>query len=350
MPTLGEIAKALGGRLDGPADHPVRAMAALDDAGPEDLVFAKDDRNLHRLRTSRAGAVLCREGDDVGGRPAIRVENPRLAAAKAVAILRPVPPVAPGIHPTAVVLEGGTVGEGSAIAPYVVVGRGARVGRRVSLGAHVVVGDGCRVGDDTRIDAHVVLYPGVTVGKRCAIHSGVVIGGAGFGVEMGPDGPVEFPQNGTVILGDEVRIGANCTIDRATFGATRLGDGTKLDNLIQVSHNVVIGKGVVICALSGIGGGAKFGDRAVMGPQGAMSPEAVLGPGTILGARGALASHTVLDAPGRVFMDGPAMPLEDYRRWTVFRFQTGRALRERRERRGRKGRQRGSQPRSKKET
>jgi UDP-3-O-[3-hydroxymyristoyl] glucosamine N-acyltransferase len=213
------------------------------------------------------------------------------------------------------------------VGPYVVVAEGARVGARVVLGSHVSVGEGASVGDDTRLEARVVLYPGVRVGARCELHAGVVVGAPGFGVEMGREGPVVFPQHGTVEIGDEVRIGANSTVDRATFGATRIGDGTKIDNLVQVSHNVTIGRGVLICALAGIGGGARIEDRAIVGPQGALAPEATLCAGTILGARGALASHQRLDAPGRVYMEGPPMPLEDFRRFVVFRRRVGRKSR-----------------------
>jgi UDP-3-O-[3-hydroxymyristoyl] glucosamine N-acyltransferase len=310
--------------LDGPADLALEDVAPLEEAGPAHLAFAKDERNLAKVRGSRAGAVLCREEDDVGGRPAVRVPNPRLAAALAIRAFRPLPPVVPGIHPTAVIGERARLGPGCAVGAYAVVGPGARLGARVALGPHAVVGEGCSVGDDSRLDAHVVLYPGVAVGRRCAIHSGVVIGAAGFGVEMGPDGPVEVPQTGTVTLGDDVRVGANTTIDRATFGATVVGDGTKIDNLVQVSHNVTIAPGVIVCALAGIGGGARFEERSVLGPQGALSPGAVLGRHTILGARGALVSYERLDGPGRVFMGVPAIPLEDWKRWCVFRRRTGR--------------------------
>jgi UDP-3-O-[3-hydroxymyristoyl] glucosamine N-acyltransferase len=152
-----------------------------------------------------------------------------------------------------------------------------------------------------------------------------VLGAAGFGVEMGPEGPVVFPQNGTVVVGDDVRIGANSTVDRATFGATRVGSETKIDNLVQVSHNVTIGRGVLICALAGVGGGARFGDRSILGPQGALAPEADLGPATILGPRAALIEHQRLHAPGEAFMDGPPMPVQDWLRWSSFRIRTGKA-------------------------
>jgi UDP-3-O-[3-hydroxymyristoyl] glucosamine N-acyltransferase len=322
--TLGAVARALGARLDGPADLALAGIAPVESAGPAELTFVKDAQRLQRLRDSRAAAVICREEDDVRGRPALRVENPRLAAARAVALFRPAVPVVPGVHPRAWVAPGAVVPASCEVGPFAVVEAGAVLGERVALGAHAVVGARCRVGDDTRLDPGVVLYPGVTVGARCVLHAGVVIGAAGFGYEATREGPVEFPQHGTVVLGDDVRVGANSTIDRATFRATVIGDGVKIDNLVQISHNVTIGPGVLLCALAGIGGGARLGRHSAVGPQGAMAPEAVLGERTVLGARGAIASHQRLEAPGRVFMGDTPMPIEDWKRWQIVRLRVGR--------------------------
>jgi UDP-3-O-[3-hydroxymyristoyl] glucosamine N-acyltransferase len=319
VPTLAEIARWTDGRLDGPDELRVEAVRPLDLAGPGDLTFVKDDRHLSRLAASRAGAVLCRVGDDVGGRPAVRVANPRLAAAVVIGRLESAPPAPAGRHPTAVVASDAEVPPSCHLGPFAVVEAGAQLGEHVVVEAHAVVGAGCRVGDRTHLHPGVVLYAGVTVGRRCTIHAGAVIGSAGFGYEMGPDGPMAFPQRGSVVLGDDVRIGANTTIDRATFEATRLGDGVKIDNLVQVGHNVTIGDGAVICALAGIGGGASLERRSILGPQGALAPDATLGEGTILGARGALQSHGHLHDPGRVYMGTPPIPVEDWRRWVVLR-------------------------------
>lgn len=319
MPTLDEIAALVGGRVDGPADLEVTDLQSLADAGPTDLVFVKDERHLAQLSDSGAAAVLCRASDDVGERPAIRVANPRLAAATVARFLHPEPVPPPGVHPSACVDESAVVPASCSVGAGAVVGSESRLGEHVVLGAHAVVGNHCRIGAQTRLYAHVVLYDTVRVGNRCEIHAGVVIGSPGFGVEMGEDGPVAFPQCGTVVIGDDVRIGANTTIDRATFGKTELGDGVKIDNLVQVGHNVTIGDGVIICALSGIGGGARFEDRSVLGPQGALAPDATLGAGSILGARGGLQSHGRLDDPGRVYMGTPPIPVEDWRRWVVLR-------------------------------
>jgi len=328
MFTLSALARRLGGRADGPPDLPLDDLRPLDGAGASHLTFVKDARHLGRLASSAAGAVLCREGDDVGDRPAIRVANPRLAAAEALHLFHPRPTAVPGVHARAAVADGAVVPASCQIGPFAVVEEGARLGERVILGPHVVVGAGCRVGDDTHLRPGVVLYPGVRVGARCDLEAGAVIGSPGFGYEMGPDGPVGLEQRGTVVLGDEVRIGANTTIDRATFDATRLGDRVKIDNLVQVGHNVTVGDGVVICALAGIGGGAVFEDRSVLGPQGALAPDATLGEGTILGARGALQSHGRLHDPGQVYMGTPPIPVADWRRWVVLRRRLRRGKRD----------------------
>lgn len=319
MHTLAEVAAAVGGRLDGPADMQLESVAPVGAAGPHDLTFVKDERHREQLMASRAGAVLCGEGDDVGGRPAIRVPNPRLAAAKALHLFHPAPPILAGRHATASVHPEAMVPVSCQLGPFAVIEAGATLGEGVVVGPHVVVGAGARVGEDTQLFARVVLYPGVILGARCEIHAGVVIGSPGFGYEMGADGPVGFPQRGRVILGDDVRIGANSTIDRATFDATRLGNGVKVDNLVQIGHNVTIGDGVIICALAGIGGGATLEARSILGPQGALAPDATLGPGSILGARAALQSHGRVDDPGRVYMGTPPIPVEDWRRWVVLR-------------------------------
>ena len=336
MLTLETLAEKLDGVLDGPPTLRLVDLAPVDTAQAEHLTFVKDARHLEALASSAAGAVLCHPGDDVGDRPAIRVDNPRLAAAGALRLFHPRSTAIPGIHETASVSRSAFVPATAEVGPFAVIEVGARVGERAVIGAHVVVGADCRVGDDTHLYPRVVLYPGVTVGARCDLHAGVVVGSPGFGVEMGPDGPVELPQQGTVTLGDDVRVGANTTIDRATFDATTLGDGVKIDNLVQVGHNVTIGDGVIICALAGIGGGATLETRSILGPQGALAPDATLGKGTILGARGALQSHGRLDDPGRVYMGTPPIPLEDWRRWVVLR----RRLKRGKELRGRK------QPRS----
>ena len=323
MPTLQELASLVDGRLDGPADLTVRNLAPLDDAGPEDLVFVKDERHVAELSSRRVGAVICRTEDDVGDVPAIRVLNPRIAAARVAAVLHPQPTPPPGIHPGALVAEDAQVPASCTVGPFAVLESGVILGEGVVVDAHVVLGKSVHVGEGSRIYPRVVCYPGVKMGARCEIHAGAVLGSPGFGFEPGPDGPVSFPQRGTVVLGDEVRIGANTTVDRATFTETAIGNRVKIDNLVQVGHNVTVHDNVMICALVGMGGGSEVKQGAIIGPQAACAPDSILGRGTVLGARAALASHQKLEAPGQVYMDAPPMPLGEWKRWTVWRVKGG---------------------------
>ena len=248
MTTLEALCAQVEGTLDGPADIEIQDLRPIESAGSEHIVFVIDARNLGLLGDREVGAVLCRPDDDVGDRPAIRVANPRIAAAQILAWLHPVPRPAPGVHPTAIVADDVTVPDSAHLGPFVVVESGAVLSEGVVLGPHVVVGAGTRIGKDTRVEARVTFYPRVEIGERCEIQSGVVIGGPGFGVEPGPEGLVLFPQIGNVISGNDVGIGANTTIDCATFESTRIGNGTHIDNLTQIGHNVVIHDGVTICA------------------------------------------------------------------------------------------------------
>ena len=191
--TLVELARRLELALDGPGTLRIEGVAPVEHAGPGELTFVKDARALARLAASRAGAVLCRPRDDVGGRPALRGPNPRLAAARAVALFHPERPPAPGRHPSASIDPQAVVPASCQVGPFAVVEAAARLGERVLLGPHCVVGAGCEVGDDTRLDARVVLYAGVRVGRRCRLHAGVVVGAPGFGYEATAQGPVGIP-------------------------------------------------------------------------------------------------------------------------------------------------------------
>lgn len=322
MPTtLADLAQLVSGTTQGDPERVIRDLKPLDLAGPDDLVFVKDERAREALRSRDVAAVICRPGDDVGERPSIRVDNPRWAAATILEHLHPTPRAEPGVHASAVVAAGVCVPASVHVGALAVIEAGAVIGEEVEIGSGAVVGSGVVIGARCRIHPRVVLYPGVRLGSDCRVHAGAVIGAEGFGVEPGPGGPVRFPQRGTVILGSGVRVGANTTIDRATFAATRIGNDVHLDNLVQVGHNVTLADGVIVCALSGLAGGCQADAYAVMGPQAALAPGSRLGSGTVLGARAALASHQALDDPGGVYMDGPPMKLSDWKRFQIWRIQ-----------------------------
>jgi UDP-3-O-[3-hydroxymyristoyl] glucosamine N-acyltransferase len=264
--TLGEIVARLGGEAVGDAGTRISGVATLDSAGPGDIAFLANPRYRGRLATTRAGAVILGPGDrDAATIPRIVNENPYAYYARTVALFHPEEPAHPGIHPFAQVDGSATVDASSEIGAFVVIGKGARVGARARIGAHSVLGNGASVGEGTRLHPRVTVYEGCSIGARCIVHSGVVIGADGFGMARDSGRWVKIPQVGAVRVGDDVEIGANTTIDRGALDDTVIGDGVKLDNQIQVGHNVVIGPHTVIAGCTGISGSVTIGRDCMIG-------------------------------------------------------------------------------------
>ncbi len=330
--TARALAERLGGRCAGRDDLVLRGMASAGEGGPDSLSYATDERSAARIRASRAGAALAREGTDVSPATAIVVKDPREAAARAALLFRPPAPHAPGRHPTAVVAPDATVPPSCSVGPFAVVESGARLGERVRVGSHAVIGADSAVGDDTVVHPHAVLYPGVTVGRSCEVHAGAVVGKPGFGYTPGPDGPVHFPQTGDVVLGDRVEVGANAAIDRATFASTRVEDGAKIDNLVQVAHNVRVGRGAILCALTGISGSSTIGERAVLGGQVGIGNRTEVLPGTILSGQAGVADGARAGGEGQVLSGTLARP---HGEWLRAQAVVARLAREDRARRSR---------------
>ena len=269
--TVQELAALVGGQFAFPADgsKAVRGGAAIAEAGEGDLTFFGNAKYLAALKTCRATAALVPLDFSEEIPPvAIRVENPSLAFAKLLEKFAPAPvKFAPGIHPSAVIGSGVNIGEGASIQPFVVIEDGASVGAGAVVGAHGYIGHGASVG------AACLLHPRVTVGARCIVgsrvvlHSGVVIGSDGFGYEFSGGKHVKIPQTGIVQIDDDVEIGANTTIDRARFGRTWIGEGTKIDNLVQIAHNVVIGKNCIVVSQTGISGSSRLGNYVTLAGQ-----------------------------------------------------------------------------------
>lgn len=263
--TLGELAGLLGGRLDGPADLPITRPVSSHDEDPQGICFAESEPHLLRAIKGAVGALLVDNKADVGGKPAIRVESPRFAFAKLLAIASRPLPLSSGVHPLASVAETAKIAPTARIGAYAVVEAGAVVEDDARVYPFCYVGENCRIGQGTVLYPHVVLYQDVEIGSQCVLHSGCVLGADGFGFFWDGSRRRKIPQVGGVDVGDDVEVGANTTIDRATAGATRVGEGTKLDNLIQVAHNASIGKHTVVAGLSGISGSSRIGDRVVIG-------------------------------------------------------------------------------------
>jgi UDP-3-O-[3-hydroxymyristoyl] glucosamine N-acyltransferase len=266
--SLGELAIRFGCTLKGDPDVRVSHVASLESAGPDALTFLANPRYRKFLGETRAGAVVLEpKFADECRAPALLSKNPYASYARIAAVLHPPPPVAAGRHASAVIDATAQIDPTAAIGPLAVIGADVRIGPRVLVGPGCVIMDGACINADTRLAANVTLCAGVTIGERCILHPGVVIGGDGFGIAPDQGEWVKIPQIGSVRVGNDVEIGANTTVDRGAIGDTVLGDGVKLDNQIQIAHNVIVGEHTAIAAMSGISGSTTVGKRCMFGGQ-----------------------------------------------------------------------------------
>jgi UDP-3-O-[3-hydroxymyristoyl] glucosamine N-acyltransferase len=264
--TLGQLAARFGLVLRGDPDVPVHGVATLKDALPGTVSFLANPRYRRYLGSTRAAAVVVDESAAAECAVAALVsKNPYAAYARIAAWLHPEPVAAPGVHATAVVDAAARVAASAHVGAQAVIEAGAEVGERAVIGPGCVLGAGATIGADTRLAARVTLYRGVRIGQRCILHSGAVVGADGFGIAQDVDGWVKVPQLGSVVVGDDVEIGANTTIDRGAIEDTVIEDDVKLDNQIQVAHNVRIGAHTAIAGCVGISGSTTIGRRCMIG-------------------------------------------------------------------------------------
>ena len=263
---LGEITEKFGGTLIGDPSIRVGQVASLESAGPTDIVFISRAAFLAQLgHTRAAAAIISADAPEAAGIARIVCANPYAYFAKVSALFNPVAAVAAGTHKTAVVDRSARVDKTASVGAHAVVGEGARVGMRVQIGAGCVIGAHSSIDDDTMLHANVTVYHGCRLGKRCIVHGGAVIGADGFGIAREEGRWKKIPQIGGVAIGDDVEIGANTTIDRGTLDDTIIGEGVKLDNQIQIAHNVKIGAHTAIAACVGIAGSATIGRNCALG-------------------------------------------------------------------------------------
>ncbi|HEV3468641.1 MAG TPA: UDP-3-O-(3-hydroxymyristoyl)glucosamine N-acyltransferase [Pyrinomonadaceae bacterium] len=312
--TVAELAALVGGRAVGDGGVAVERVAAIAGAGAGDVVFAEDEKLLAEALAGGASCVVVPAGAEVGGRPAIEAARPKLAFALIAEALHPPARREAGVHPTAVVAPDARLGEGVHVGPRAVVGPGAQLGAGTQVLAGAVVGQGARVGRDCVLHPCVVLYEGVSLGDRVVLHAGVVVGADGFGYVRDEGGEYhKFPQIGTVVIEDDVELGAGTCVDRGALGETRVGRGTKIDNLVQVGHNVRIGERVVIAAQTGISGSTVIEDEAVIGGQVGMGDHARVERGAVVGSKAGILPGKIVRA-GAVMWGVPVRPLEEYKR------------------------------------
>lgn len=281
--TLSELADLLGAELRGESSKWITGLATLASAGGDDISFLANDKYTRQLATTRAGAVLVRPGE-AGQCPtnALVTEDPYRCFARLSHLFNPEPVREAGVHPSAYVAESASVAGSAWVGPGVVIEQHAEVGERVRLGANCVLGDGSCVAADTVLAANVTLYHGVSLGERCRISSGVVIGSDGFGYAHTGESWERIAQIGGVRIGDDVDVGANATIDRGALDDTVIGNGVKIDNLVQVGHNVQIGDHSAMAAQAGISGSTRIGRHCVVGGASAISGHLTIADGVQL--------------------------------------------------------------------
>jgi UDP-3-O-[3-hydroxymyristoyl] glucosamine N-acyltransferase len=345
--TLGELIAQLGGKLaHGTPEKVVSGVNALERATATELLFAEDAGAALQALASCAAAVVVKPGSVADYASAAEVavveaDQPRLWFARAAKLLKPAEP-AGGVHRSAVIGDRVVLGVGITVGPCAVIGDGARIGAGARIEAGAVVGEGVVIGEECRIFPRAVLYPGTTLGNRVVVYSGAVLGSDGFGyVRDAKTGTyTQFPQQGTLVLEDDVEIGANSTVDRGALEETRIRRGTKIDNLVHVGHNCDIGEDVILVALTGISGSSNVGKGAVIAGQVGIGDHVQIGPGVILGGQAGVFSGSKITTeglkPGTVLYGTPARPLRQVLReqavlarlgeknkgeWTAFRGQ-----------------------------
>jgi len=315
--SLRQIAEAVGARLHGDGSLEIDGVASISSATPGDLIFVADEKHLALALKSRAGAVIAGEfASPSDSKPLLIGKHPKLAFTRAARFLQhqDLKPdhgktrLAGSLHASAKIGANVDIDQQSVIAERVEIGSGTRIG------AGCIVGRGVKIGRDCEIGPRVTIYPGATLGDRVIVHAGAVLGSDGFGYVRDPEsGRYEkFPQMGRLVIEDDVEIGANTTIDRGALDETRIGTGTKIDNLVHVGHNCRIGRNVVIAAQTGISGSVVIEDDVVIGGQVGIADHVRIGEGVIVGAQAGIPSHKILRGKGVVFWGTPARPLHQY--------------------------------------
>jgi len=305
--------------VSGPSDRILETFGALGDCGPDGISFFGNEAYRGDFQRTRAGAVFVRPGVRGAPEPTVLIEvaDPVLAFDQVVRQYgAPEVPFRPGVHPSAILGEGVTLDPTAVcIGPYAVLGDGVTVGNGSWVGAHVTLGVGAMIGQDCRLHDRVTVREGCRLGDRVILQPGVVIGSDGYGYQFKDGRHLAIRQAGIVVLEDDVEIGANSTVDRARFGATVIGEGTKIDNLVQVGHNVVIGKHCLVVAQTGLSGSSRLGDFVTVAAQGGVAGHVKVGDGAVLGGR----SGVISDLPGhQTYFGYPARPMKEWSRQQMF--------------------------------
>lgn len=310
--TVSELSAHVNGQLKGDGNVSIHRVAALEAAGEGEIAYVEDEKFFALARQARASCLIVPAAADLDVSCQIKVKDPKLAFARIAEILHPGKTRSPQIHSSAVIAADAHLGEDVFVGAFVCIGEGSQVADRTQLRAGVKIGDHVSVGADCVIHPNVFIEDGMTIGNRVILHAGVVIGAPGFGYVRGEQGYHQFPQIGTVIIEDDVELGANTTVDRGALGRTRIGKGTKLDNLVHVGHNCDIGERVVIAAQTGISGSVTIEDDCVIGGQVGFGDHILVQSGAVIGSKAGV-------LPGKIVRPGvwwgiPIQPLDEYKR------------------------------------
>jgi UDP-3-O-[3-hydroxymyristoyl] glucosamine N-acyltransferase len=311
-----ELAQKLGCRVDGNPELEIRGVAGIDRAQPGDLTFLANRKYFPLLKTTLASAVLVEEGVSISREPgaeplsALRINNPYLAFSQAIGFFYQPPAYKPGVHPTAVVAPSAVVGEGAHIGPYCFVDEHARIGKNAVLHSFVTIYQGARIGDHFFAHAHAVVREGCILGDRVILQNGAVIGGDGLGFAKRLDGSWQkIPQSGPAVLEDDVEVQANACVDRATVGETRVGHGTKIDDLVLVGHASTVGPNTMLCGQVGLAGSTRIGANCILAGQVGTAGHLSIGDGTVVTAQSGVPN----DLPAHAMYSG--YPAVENREW-----------------------------------
>jgi len=309
--TAADIAKHLNGEVLGDGSIPIVGFAPAETACTGDLTFAENETYLAKAEEGSASVILVSRDVKSSSKTLIRVLNARVASAHVLRLFFPEPKFAPGIHPSSVVAPSAQVDPTAHVGPLCVIGEGAKIGARCVLHGGISVGADSALAEDVQIFPNVTLYPRTEVGCRVRIHAGAVVGADGFGYVFDQERHLKVPQIGHVIIQEDVEIGANVTIDRGALGPTIIGRGTKIDNLVQVGHNVVLGEHCILCGQAGVSGSTKIGNHTTIAGQVGMAGHLKIGSHVTVGAQ----AGVMTDIPdGEMWLGSPAMPTRQTKR------------------------------------
>jgi UDP-3-O-[3-hydroxymyristoyl] glucosamine N-acyltransferase len=335
MRSLQQVATAIDARLEGDGDVQVAGVASLGSASQNDLVFVGEEKYLALAMQSGAAAVIAGEfAAGASGKPLLIVDHPKLAFARAARFLQDSEKNdarrGAGFHATAVVDSSARLAAGVVVEEHAVIAGSADIGANTRIGTGCAVGRGVKIGQDCRIYPRVTIYPGTKLGDRVIVHAGAVLGSDGFGYVRDPkNGRYEkFPQVGRLVIEDDVEIGANSTIDRGALDETRIGRGTKIDNLVHIGHNCRLGENVVIAAQTGLSGSIVIENNVVLGGQVGIGEHARIEEGVMLGGQGGVLPNKVLRDKGEAFWGTPAQPVRQYLKQLAALARLGQAKKE----------------------